>query len=429
MIRNITEKLIVDIGSQRVYIYGAGVYGRTLFIFFQENNICSVKGFIVSEISDEQKIPNDQIMSIKEYAAICKEQSECHRNDLIIIAVSEKYEQEITETLSANGITNYMILSHNEWDFIENEVRYDNIIPENNIAILMYHRVIENNYNFWKLNISPKIFEDHIRFISENYNVLRLEDDWSQLVNSNEKYVVITFDDGYVDNYKYAFPILEKYKVPATIFVSTDLIGTNDMYWWDELEKIFIIDEFEGNFIFEQREYKILNNDDREKACMEIRNYLKDLVPDDRNERLEDLREILGINKANTEELRCVRSEELKRMAESDYITIGCHTKSHLSMGKNKSKELLESEVRDSKKILEEHIGKGITTFAYPFGGDSDRCKLAEDIIMENGIEKTVIVKDGNINSDSKLCNLPRHMMFECDNIEKKLKKVWGIYG
>jgi len=424
---NLIQKILS--GQKNLYIYGAGLYGRTLCAYFRENNICSIKGFIVSEICDEQKIPDNQIMSIKEYAVICKEQPECHSNDLIVIAVSEKYEQEIMETLSAYGITNYMILSNNEWNFIENEVRYDNIIPENNIAILMYHRVIENNYNFWKLNISPKMFEEHIKFISDNYNVLRLEDDWNQIVKPNEKYVVITFDDGYADNYKYALPILEKYKVPATIFVSTDLIDTNDMYWWDELEKIFIIDKFEGSFIFEQKEYMISNSNDREKACMEIRNYLKDLIPDDRNDRLEDLREILGVKKANTEELRCVTSEELKRMAESDYITIGCHTKSHLSMGKNKPKELLESEVRDSKKILEEHIGKRITTFAYPFGGDGDRCKLAEEIIMQNGIEKIVIVKDGNISLDSKLCNLPRHMMFESDNIERKLKKVWGIYG
>ena len=142
----------------------------------------------------------------------------------------------------------------------------------------MYHRIIDSENNFWKLNVSPKTFEQHIRYISENYKVLRLEEEWRDTVKVDQKYVVITFDDGYVDNYRFALPILEKYHVPATIFVSTDLIDTNEMYWWDELEKIFIVDKYIGEFTFDGVLYKITDSKCSENVCLTIRNRIKNMA-------------------------------------------------------------------------------------------------------------------------------------------------------
>jgi peptidoglycan/xylan/chitin deacetylase (PgdA/CDA1 family) len=50
--------------------------------------------------------------------------------------------------------------------------------------------------------------------------------------------VVVTFDDGYIDNYTFAYPILEELQIPATIFVTSGYIEKEREYWWDELERI-----------------------------------------------------------------------------------------------------------------------------------------------------------------------------------------------
>lgn len=76
----------------------------------------------------------------------------------------------------------------------------------NYINVLLYHRVSNLNFDPWKLAIAPEEFDNHMRYIRDNYNIMRFEDDWS---NINEKTIIVTFDDGYADNFYNAIPILK----------------------------------------------------------------------------------------------------------------------------------------------------------------------------------------------------------------------------
>ncbi len=421
-IQNLKNKLL----GKKIFIYGAGNYGRTLYNFLQEQKICSIEGFIISKLTTERFVLTQPIINLKEYTSL---NQDILNNSLIIIAVSNKYSTEIINKLEEKSIYNFLILDSDVWDYIQKNTLFTKVKPNKNIAILLYHRVIDSNYNFWKLNVSPSTFEKHMKYLKETYHILKLEDDWTTIVKPDEKYVIITFDDGYVDNYKFALPILEKYKIPATIFVSTDYIDTNYMYWWDELEKIFIIDKYRGSFEFEGKKYNLNDQNDASTTCIDIRNYLKNLSPIERESKFEKLRHLLNVTPIYTEELRSLSSSELKILSQSEFCSIGVHTKSHISMGKNAPTELMQHEIVESKKILESYIQKEITTFAYPYGGIEDRCPLAEKIIIENGFKKIVTVENKNIDKDSSLYNLPRHMIFNDDNIECKINKIWGIYG
>lgn len=428
MVDSVT-KLRDACGQRRIYLYGAGVYGRKLFAFMQEQNIGQIKNFIVSETASEKNVLGQEVITLEEYAAERPFGRESTEKELIIVAASEKNGAEIVQQLEKKGLNNYLTLTQEDWEEIDNAVLFNRITPMKNIAVLMYHRVIDSNYNFWKLNISPATFEKHIKYISENYKVLRLEEEWSNLVDANRKYVVITFDDGYADNYQYALPILEKYHVPATIFVSTDLIDTNEMYWWDELEKVFIVDKYLGEFVFDDVLYRIRNSADSERVCLTIRNRIKNMGPVERKKSMSELRSVLGQGQAYDTKLRCVNTLELAEMAASPVITIGAHTKSHLSMGSRHSVELLRSEMTESINLLEKKIGKKVEVFAYPFGGAEDWCEAADRIAAECGMKKTVLVKNGNVSVKDKMYNLSRHMMFENDNIEVKMRRIWGLYG
>lgn len=426
---NIVTKLRHACNQRRIYIYGAGKYGRTLYAFIQEQDIGNIEKFIVSEADGESAVLGREVITLNEYDAGKTLDCESIEAELIIVAASGKYSAEIVRQLENRKLYNYLILAQEEWNVICNEVLFDSVTPQKNIAVLMYHRVIDTNYNFWKLNVSPVTFEKHIKYISENYEVLRLEEEWDNHVEADRKYVVITFDDGYVDNYKYALPILEKYHVPATIFVSTDLIDTNEMYWWDELEKVFIIDKYIGEFKHNDVLYRVTNSDDREKVCITIRNCIKNMSPMERRNSMSALRSALGVEQSYTSELRCVNTLELNKMAASPFITIGGHTKSHLSMGNIHPNELLRSEIEESLSILKDKINKNATVFAYPFGGAEDRCSEADRIITECGINKSVLVMNGNISVKDDMYNLPRHMVFEGEDIEMKMRKIWGLYG
>lgn len=415
--------------NRRVYLYGAGMYGRILCSFMKEKNIGKIENFIVSAQETQKVVLGKKVISLHEYSNQRAFEGEQTGDDLVIISVSDQYCAEIIKELESKKIYNYIKLSVDEWKIIEQTTSFVDVLPLKNIAILMYHRIINSEYNFWKLNVSPQTFEQHIKYISENYKVLRLEKEWRDIVKAEQKYVVITFDDGYVDNYRFALPILEKYHVPATIFVSTDLIDTGEMYWWDELEKIFVLDKYIGEFILDGVTYKATDSKSCENVCLTIRNKIKNMAPLKRKECMRELRLTLGVKPSESSELRCINTQELGRMEESPYVTIGGHTKSHLSMGSFHSNDLLRSEIEESLVILEKKTGKRPDVFAYPFGGAEDRCDTADQILLECGIKKSLLVRDGNINVNDKMYNLPRHMIFQDDDIEKKLNRIWGIYG
>ncbi len=91
------------------------------------------------------------------------------------------------------------------------------------IPVLMYHSIDLNPQKEDRLTVPPEVFERQMRFLKEhNYNVITLEEAADIIKNKRKApagAIVITFDDGYKNNYTYAFPILKKYNFPATVFV------------------------------------------------------------------------------------------------------------------------------------------------------------------------------------------------------------------
>ncbi len=108
------------------------------------------------------------------------------------------------------------------------------------VPVLNYHQV--NNKFHTVLTMKPENFEEQIQYLSESgYHSITLEQ-FSQYMSGEgdlpDKPVLITFDDGYEDNYEYAYPILKKYNMIATFFLITDFIGRPGYLTWDQVKEM-----------------------------------------------------------------------------------------------------------------------------------------------------------------------------------------------
>ncbi len=109
------------------------------------------------------------------------------------------------------------------------------------VPVLMYHSIGPGAENS-RLIVTPESFERQMRFLKKgNYQILSM-DEYVALLKENKKpdkrSVVITFDDGYLDNYTNAYPILKKYKIPATISVVPSWVGRPDIMSWEQIKEL-----------------------------------------------------------------------------------------------------------------------------------------------------------------------------------------------
>ncbi len=108
--------------------------------------------------------------------------------------------------------------------------------------VIMYHELCKGKPAYDQMFfIGEADFEEHIKYISSSLIPVTC-DEYIQRVKNNtiksKKYVHITFDDGYLSNYTIAFPILKKYNVPATIFINTNTVGTDNHLTWQQINEM-----------------------------------------------------------------------------------------------------------------------------------------------------------------------------------------------
>lgn len=264
--------------------------------------------------------------------------------------------------------------------------------------------------DIWHLTVSPDHFENQIRYLKDHFPLLRFEEDWRGPGGDG---VVITFDDGYADNYRYALSILEKYRVPATVFVSTGYVGSGREYWWDAIAGVLTQDrDYPERFELWDSLYHYTWDTRSPEARMEMirsLHWLLKMDPDVEraNLWLEQLRNRTGAGREGREGNLPVDLFQLRKLARSDYITIGAHTVNHRSLGAQ-TKEGQQYEIGASVSFLEKHLGREICTFSYPFGSAVHFNKDTFEICGQNGILKAATTVKGLWKKDMDPYQIPR---------------------
>ena len=172
----------------------------------------------------------------------------------------------------------------------------------------------------------------------------------------------ITFDEGYKDNLNFALPILEHYKIPATIYMITRFLDTDVWMWWYELkETINQKDYLRFNYNGENFDYELKNYNQKTKVFKNLRKLFLNLKVDEQLKLLEIITE--NKKRKNYSDI-CLNTEELKTLDKNSLITIGAHTHNHPNL-KILSEDEAIYDICKCTKILENLLNHKVNVYMY----------------------------------------------------------------
>jgi len=253
------------------------------------------------------------------------------------------------------------------------------------VSILMYHRVVteaELSSQFIQpgMYVTAETFERQLQLLHKYFHVISLSEllaMWREHAwDASRRYCVITFDDGWLDNYVHAFPLLRRFNVPATIFIPTGMVGTAKWFWPERIG--WLVQRFSG-LSLQRRSEVLASFEDGDSWLNGMSHDLKAGRLDALIERgktvTHDRIEELIARLADAMEVRLpvermvMNWDEVRDMAAAN-ISFGSHSVNHKILTDVSEAELQE-EVCGSLDTLRSQGLKGEIAFCYPNGNYS----------------------------------------------------------
>jgi peptidoglycan/xylan/chitin deacetylase (PgdA/CDA1 family) len=194
----------------------------------------------------------------------------------------------------------------------------------------------------------------------------------------------VTIDDGYADSLEMALPILEQFGVPATVFVTTGMIGRS--FWWCEVEHLAqhstrLPDKIEFDFDRSRFRWRKKSNSlrSRVRLTQQLGIFFRSLPSDRQNEALQTVKAAFDYREAGGSGILAMTAEQIASLASSDLIEVGSHMVTHTPLN-NLGLAEQRDEMLKSKAELEHICGYPIVSCAYPNGSFSaDTPRIAQE--------------------------------------------------
>lgn len=288
------------------------------------------------------------------------------------------------------------------------------------ILVLTGHRVSSSNRQ--KQNGVPPLelekgipserFEMIMRFLRERMNPVSLVDIVDFVTGRKpvpDRAISVTLDDGYLDNYMNAFPILKKYEIPATIFLATGFVDNDLMFWWDRVGEALkrtrvkrlqmqAVKDCLGRQGQHLPAVVYLHNQQQREDAWELLTSTIRWCHSDRVEKV--VRTVEDLLEVRTEDYRDLhRTLTWGQVLEMNKngIDFGAHTVSHPLLQTLTLAEC-EQELLQPKKEIEEKIQKPVVSFAYPFGDlGKDQQTAIKKKLVEYGFQCAFSVERGYV--------------------------------
>jgi peptidoglycan/xylan/chitin deacetylase (PgdA/CDA1 family) len=324
--------------------------------------------------------------------------------------------------------------------------------------ILLYHRVAEVRPDPWSLCVTPDHFAAQMEILRQYARPMQLRQLPQALADGHlpRRSVVVTFDDGYADNLSLAKPLLERYEIPATVFLITGHIGQAREFWWDELERLLLQPGTLPEALalrINGRAYQWQLGEAAQYSAEEARHHQHWLAwgegaPTPRHALYGALWKLLqrrpegarrtvldallawaGAEPVGRPTHRSLSLAETCSLAHGNLIEVGAHTVTHSALAALPV-AAQRHEVERSKACLEEVLGQAITSFSYPYGQRCDYTPATVAIVQQAGFACACSNFAGVVGRGTDRFQLPRVNVQDCDGetFARQLSSWFGGY-
>lgn len=245
-------------------------------------------------------------------------------------------------------------------------------------SIVTFHRVLRESESASMFSaprtsvITPEYLDSLIANLkNKGYRFLSINDLPGELSTKDKKsgkFLICTFDDGYVDVLQYAYPVMKAYSIPFVIYVSSGFTGRTGFLWWDVISDILKNERTllllkEGCIV----QYEILPGN-RDMLFGIARNCIIRYTKDELFKYKQILNEYYHIDTGDYLKRKILSWDALKIISQDPLCTIGSHSENHLAM-KYQREDVVRDEIINCKKLIEKNLGIDADHFAFPYGG------------------------------------------------------------
>ena len=299
------------------------------------------------------------------------------------------------------------------------------------LTILIYHRA------------SGGDLRKHMLHLSRHYRVLHLEAALEELYAARKsKHVrskrrpalVLTFDDGYHDNYTHAFALASELHIPITIFLIPGYIENGHRFWWEEGTQLVSRTQVRAAAI-EGRMYHLDQPDERRALAQVIYTRARHAASvAEREEFLIAVRRTLAVPPRIASEEKALlplTRAEVQEMEQSGWVSFGAHTMNHPILAYLRDPAEAQYEVSECRAVLERQLGHPPSTFAYPVGETEHIGEIGLRAAREAGYDWAVTALPG-FNTPQTDPHLLHRLMVDVDQhwlvVAAKASGVWSAF-
>lgn len=282
------------------------------------------------------------------------------------------------------------------------------------VLVLAYHRVRpERGRDANRLVTRTANFAEQLAWLAGRCRLLHLDELLAGLATGGRGWtldggrprVLLTLDDGYADNLHHALPLLERFRVPATVFVSSALVGRREPFWWDALEQIVLDGARPAAWRLPDGR-ALPAGDDPAADFRGLHGLLRPLADGWRRRALAALAAQAGVAPQADEDSRPLSWDELRAWTGAG-MTVGSHTRTHAHLASLDAAGLV-AELAGGKRELEAGLGVAVEVLAYPYGGRADFDARCEQVARSVGFRAALAVGSGNVRWARSPYALPR---------------------